>query len=611
MPVQALQDLTPARAIVTPRGSSSGGGEVLPLEKYIRDLYRTHPIIAIVGPSGSGKTTAIRHLAHELAHLPISFVDAESSTLPVTTQCVVFALDHPPRHVIPSIVFDLAPWCESERVDYLLAKHPKQIRSIMKRLETCDCIDDLDGSPRLWAAVLDWMARKEEATDVRKFVRVMIDTVLEMFGDDADKVRKQLAVSTYREQPNYNGVPAALRHPFVGRLIVAECLKHSIGTTARNEDWWRLLLSPSVLVEAARAIRADPELVQRLAKQINLADEPSLSTSVSVMQLANPAYRPSRQIRKLSGVRAPDAHWAGVGLPDVDLTNADLRRADLSGAVLTNALARFSKCAGANFSSAHLVRANFESSDLREVSFRDAVLQQARLAEVVAHAADFNDANLRLADFARADLSGASFHHAMLESASLVHAKVDAADFTAAILNSAMMMEVDFREAILDRVSAARGCFSRTNFSGQSIAYLNAPNADFTNSDLTGLRLLEAILFGSDFRNAGLADIDWEGADLRDADFDNAAFHMGSSRSGLVESPIACEGSRTGFYTDESHETYKHAEEIRKANLCGADLTGAKVDKTDWYLVDLRGARYSTQQAMWFRKCGAILFDRK
>ena len=43
---------------------------------------------------------------------------------------------------------------------------------------------------------------------------------------------------------------------------------------------------------------------------------------------------------------------------------------------------------------------------------------------------------------------------------------------------------------------------------------------------------------------------------------------MGSSRSGLVESPIASLGTRTGFYTDDFNEQdFKSPEEIRKANL--------------------------------------------
>jgi uncharacterized protein YjbI with pentapeptide repeats len=117
---------------------------------------------------------------------------------------------------------------------------------------------------------------------------------------------------------------------------------------------------------------------------------------------------------------------------------------------------------------------------------------------------------------------------------------------------------------------------------------------------------------GADLRGAGLADIDWEGADLRRAVLKDCTFHLGSSRSGLVNSPIAGEGSRTGFYGDEfDQQVFRRPEEIRKANLCNADLRDAVLDGTDFYLVDLRGAKYNVSQLEHFRRCGAILFDRE
>ena len=109
----------------------------------------------------------------------------------------------------------------------------------------------------------------------------------------------------------------------------------------------------------------------------------------------------------------------------------------------------------------------------------------------------------------------------------------------------------------------------------------------------------------------GLADINWEGASLRGADLRDATFHMGGARSGLVYSPIASEGSRTGFYTDEYEEQhFKSPEEIRKANLCGADLREACIDGVDFYLVDLRNAKYDPDQELYFRRYGAILEAR-
>ena len=86
---------------------------------------------------------------------------------------------------------------------------------------------------------------------------------------------------------------------------------------------------------------------------------------------------------------------------------------------------------------------------------------------------------------------------------------------------------------------------------------------------------------------------------------------MGSSRSGLVGSPYPGHGSRTGFYTnDYDDQLYKAPEEIRKANLFGADLRGALIDGVDLYLVDLRGAMYDQEQGAHFRRCDAILESR-
>lgn len=72
------------------------------------------------------------------------------------------------------------------------------------------------------------------------------------------------------------------------------------------------------------------------------------------------------------------------------------------------------------------------------------------------------------------------------------------------------------------------------------------------------------------------------------------------------------EDTRTGFYTDKFNEqSYQTPEDIRKANLCGADLRGTRVNGVDLYLVDLQGAKYDANQLEHFRRCRAILSDQK
>ena len=139
---------------------------------------------------------------------------------------------------------------------------------------------------------------------------------------------------------------------------------------------------------------------------------------------------------------------------------------------------------------------------------------------------------------------------------------------------------------------------------------------DFHDAVLTGALLTGSVMpganfLGADLKDAGLARVDWPGACLRDADLHGASFHLGTTRSGLVGSTVPCEGSRTGFYTDDYDERdYRSPEEIRAANLRGADLRGAEIGSVDFYLVDLRDALYTPSQAAHFRRCGAILDDR-
>src|SRR5262249_55619634 len=192
------------------------------------------------------------------------------------------------------------------------------------------------------------------------------------------------------------------------------------------------------------------------------------------------------------------------------------------------------------------------------------------------------------AAFGQATLTDANFEGADLTRAQLPGLCLREAVWTNACFDHAWLQDCD-----LEDMTLPEPCFQFAHLKGALLTSSTMPNADFRCAHMT---------------NTGLADIDWPGADLRMADLRGASFHLGSTRSGLVGSPIACEGSRTGFYTDDSEEqTYKSPEEIRKANLCGADLRGAKLDGLDFYLVDLRGAVYDPDQEEHLRRCGAIL----
>jgi hypothetical protein len=105
-----------------------------------------------------------------------------------------------------------------------------------------------------------------------------------------------------------------------------------------------------------------------------------------------------------------------------------LEAADLSYGVLT----------GANFSSAHLERADFSGgAQLQGANFLIAIMQGADLSGASLLLADFSSAQMQGVVLGHAELQGAQLRDADLEGADLGSAKLQGADLTRAKLNAA------------------------------------------------------------------------------------------------------------------------------------------------------------------------------
>jgi uncharacterized protein YjbI with pentapeptide repeats len=178
------------------------------------------------------------------------------------------------------------------------------------------------------------------------------------------------------------------------------------------------------------------------------------------------------------------------------------------------------------------------------------------------------------------------------------------------MLRQSDLAGLDFRRAKINDA-----CFDRANLKAVQLEDVRIDRPSMCEARMRGARLTGSIfkdakLAGADLQGAELAEIDWEGADLHGANLRGATFHLGSSRSGLVGSPIAREGSMTGFYTDDLDDmSFKRPEEVRKANLRGANLLRADTRNVDFYLVDLRDAQLDPGQREQARQTGAILDD--
>jgi len=548
--LRGIGELPNERARVRPRVISPGTGEAVLLEDEIGPLIQQGAcgLVHIVGGPGSGKSTALRHLAAILppwAHERVRLLDEYDVAVDDADRTLIIFTALQMSQSSRSAVYGLAPWGQDDLIEYLLAAHRDRCPSVMARLKHSGNGGFLQGIPELWTVVLDLMARDEAITDVR----------------------------------------SALRHELEVRLG-----NHRL----RDQVEDRCLIAIRQISRVVQHIpmSGNTQALQHLGEWIDQSQHCAVHPMIaSLLHALMPEWRPEPFCRpRLVGAYLDGVKWSGVKLAGIDLQSADLEAADLLGANLEGADARRACFCRADLRGAYLIGLQAKRADLSAADLRCATAKRAKFAQ-----ANLTDAALIDADLSKADFQGAN---------------IDEANFSGANLEDACLKGLELKLARFDGARFGGADLYSCNLEEMRLTAPDFHDAYLRNALLTGSSMPRANLLGANLCNAGLAEIDWPGANLCGADLRGASFHLGSSRNGLVGSPIACEGSRTGFYTDDyNDQNVKPAEEIRKANLRGADLRGAIIQNVDFYLVDLRDAKYTSNQAEHFRCCRAILKD--
>jgi uncharacterized protein YjbI with pentapeptide repeats len=618
-------------AVVRPRVLSPQTGEALLLEDVVAGHLSAgdHGVLQLLGGPVTGKTTAIEYLDRVFAEeRGLSLVDAQAQLrarpVPLSGVTVTTASS---EYVLSASLgrYHLARWGQDEWIEYLLAAHKSQCGSVLNRISTPD-VSVLQGNPCLWRLVLDELAaddsipsathalrrvvkQRYSTSEVHHALRNFALVAAAPLGDELDKETRALA-----KLPIERPLLRLLGLEAIRIILAADALTFHL-TAGGNPLNLRRRLPYALVREAALAVSADEALQQKLRDVLAETDKSLHPMAASLLHAAKIGWQPARQgtvpLPNLNNAYLFEADWPGIDffgarlsgakLPEANLENADLQEAEFDFADLSGI-----RLHGASLARARGCRAELAGADLSFVRAANAILSHSNLSE-----ANFEGALLADVSLTGSNLSGARFVRANLSRAQLMRTDIADADFTQANLEGSSLNALDLRQACFDFAIFKLAKLRECNLEGMELSGADFEAADLRGALLTASTLTNANLRGADLRGAGLADVEWEGVDLRDADLREASFHLGSTRSGLVDSPYPSHGTRTGFYTDDYNEQdFKSPEEIRKANLCGADLRGANIEGVDFYLVDVRGAHYDREQEAHLRQCGAILKAR-
>ncbi len=612
-----------SRAPVKPRFISRSTGDALSLEDSVLDAFRhfRQGVIEIAGPVGAGKTFALRHLAAVLPDdLDVAIFERGSldNTQPVVSGSII-EVDSEDAPLPGRLVrFDLAPWGSDELIEYALAQHPEHCKSVVGRLLAAPDRDLLGGCPELCSLVLDRMAQDAEVDSVAEVLRDTINELTLARHTGRPLVKRLLLPdddiqALERSETLSPETTRLLRHRTVravaAAMLMADLLERGDLETLLELDIAKHVIQRTQVIDLIcdwTSIRG----VECLKAALLRRDCASLHSLFATLLIRlDASWKPDIRVRPdLSGATLKLVDWPKADLRRFELNLSDLRGANLESALLIAAQATAVNLSSSCLRDARLRRiqasgANFQDADLREASGCHGEFGWALFCRANAKFSTFTHANFSEANLTEADFRDSSLRGALLRGAIMMDTNFTNADFTnailtttqlnEAILNCAVFEGAEMSGSVLESVNLSSGRFAGARLAGANMTGSTMPNADFRDASLVG---------------AYLAEVDWPGADLRGAILTGATFHMGSSRSGLVDSVIASEGTRTGFYSNDFDEhLYHQPEEICAANLQGADLRGAKITGVDFYRVDLRGAKIDDDQREQMLATGAFL----
>lgn len=279
-------------------------------------------------------------------------------------------------------------------------------------------------------------------------------------------------------------------------------------------------------------------------------------------------YRAKLVEAKLVNTSLPRAH-----LEDSDLSNSNLERADLTNALL----------GGCNLIGANLNGARLLGADLSLATMKDAYLSGANMVGARMNWADLSGSSLTESQFSRAELFGANLTNCDLSNSDFTRAylvrsnlsgctlrgaKLDYADFTNANLRNADLNGVRFINVYLNNADLSGADLTGSYHSGTVLKGTIWHKANLISSKMTLMGFLDLDFSGADLRNAHFAQVfmdntDFSGADLRGAIFDTVASINADFRGANLEG-IEYDDAALRFFANSNLEGAKMSMDLQK-----------------------------------------------
>jgi uncharacterized protein YjbI with pentapeptide repeats len=610
-------------AVVAPRVRFRENGEFFRfVDEFVRHVDHVEKALrrgmigeyCLFGPAGSGKSTALRELYRTFPDDDrVKLVDDCLTVKSGAGKLVIFTT----TKYTSGVRMELAPWSRDEWIEYMLARWRGRCSSVMGRVLNDSFADRLDGNAQLWAAVLDEMAVGPDSLDIRGALRKRVARIAPSAQRHADAAGLCVQLLTHRiNQSDFSQTfcrdksdfAGFLRHRAVQVLLASDVVVHwlcDLGEIKALDGMWPLEL----IAETAQGLKQRNGIAEILEGALEQSELRLHPVAASLLLALEPSWRPSpRYVPNLCSAQLQKAQWPHVDLFGARLVGADFRSANLQSARLQKAKASNARLARADLREALMEQIDAEGANLSFANMTDVQAKNANFAHANLQASNLESAALYKASFVGAKLNDAHLRGANLRKANFCNARLEGADFSKCDLSQAVFKNPKLQETNLSGAKLQKAWLVGCDMEEMDLRRVDLSGAVLNGGLLTGACLAGANLRKADLQNTGLAEIDLEGADLRKANLHGCSFHLGSTRGGLVGSVIPCEGSKTGFYTDEREEQhFRRPEEIRKANLSRADLRGAKINGVDFYLVDVCGAKYSGRQGKYLKRCGAIM----